>query len=63
LTVGQYLKPSKDRAAVKEFYTLQKFKDLKQEALKEGIKTVYSGPFVRSSFNARELYMSRKSGQ
>ncbi len=60
LTIGQYLMPSKGRAPVEKFYTPEEFEALKQEALMAGIKTVYSGPFIRSSFNAREVYMSRR---
>ncbi|OGF51434.1 MAG: lipoyl synthase [Candidatus Firestonebacteria bacterium GWA2_43_8] len=60
LTVGQYLCPSRGRAEVKEYVTPERFEEIKQEALKKGFKTVYSGPFIRSSFGALELYRKIK---
>jgi len=61
LTIGQYLRPSKGKAEVKEFVTPEGFESLRQEALRQGFKTVYSGPFVRSSFGALELYRKTKN--
>ena len=60
LTIGQYLRPSKSSAEVKEYYLPEEFLRLKQSAVNLGIKSVYSGPFVRSSYNARELYTDRR---
>ncbi len=54
LTVGQYLRPSKDHLPMTRFYTPAEFVYLKQEALKFGFKHVESGPLVRSSYHAHE---------
>jgi len=54
LTVGQYLRPSKDHLPVARFYTPEEFRVLKQEALAMGFRHVESGPLVRSSYHAHE---------
>ena len=54
LTVGQYLRPSKDHLPMARFYTPDEFVHLKEEALKFGFKHVESGPMVRSSYHAHE---------
>ena len=54
LTVGQYLRPSRDHLPMTRFYTPAEFSFLKQEALRFGFKHVESGPLVRSSYHAHE---------
>jgi lipoyl synthase len=54
LTVGQYLRPSKDHLPVTRMYTPEEFRFLKDEAMKMGFKHVESGPLVRSSYHAHE---------
>jgi lipoyl synthase len=54
LTVGQYLRPSRDHLPVARFYTPDEFQFLKREALKMGFRHVESGPLVRSSYHAHE---------
>jgi lipoic acid synthetase len=54
LTVGQYLRPSRDHLPVARFYTPEEFNLLKQEALRFGFRHVESGPLVRSSYHAHE---------
>jgi lipoyl synthase len=54
LTIGQYLRPSKDHVPMTRLYTPQEFAELKVEALKMGFKHVESGPLVRSSYHAHE---------
>jgi lipoic acid synthetase len=54
LTVGQYLRPSKDHLPIARFYTPEEFRMLKKEALACGFRHVESGPLVRSSYHARE---------
>ncbi|MHA1271605.1 MAG: lipoyl synthase [Candidatus Helarchaeota archaeon] len=56
LTIGQYLQPSKDQLSVKKYYHPKFFEKLKEYGLNIGFKYVYSGPFVRSSFNAKEIF-------
>jgi lipoic acid synthetase len=54
LTIGQYLRPSKDHLPMTRYYTPAEFESLKEEALKFGFKHVESGPLVRSSYHAHE---------
>jgi len=54
LTIGQYLRPSKDHLVMSRFYTPDEFAFLKHEALAMGFKHVASGPLVRSSYHAQE---------
>jgi lipoic acid synthetase len=54
LTIGQYLRPSKDHLPVARLYTPQEFRFLKEESLKMGFRHVESGPLVRSSYHAHE---------
>ena len=54
LTIGQYLRPSRDHLVMQRFYTPEEFAFLKHEALALGFRHVESGPLVRSSYHARE---------
>ncbi len=54
LTIGQYLRPSKDHLPMTRYYAPAEFVSLKEEALKFGFKHVESGPLVRSSYHAHE---------
>jgi lipoic acid synthetase len=54
LTVGQYLRPSRDHLPIARFYTPEEFSYLKEEALHLGFRHVESGPLVRSSYHAHE---------
>jgi lipoic acid synthetase len=54
VTIGQYLRPSRDHLPMKRLYTPREFAELKAEALKMGFRHVESGPLVRSSYHAHE---------
>lgn len=54
LTVGQYLRPSRDHLPMSRFYTPEEFAFLKQEAMGMGFRHVEAGPLVRSSYHAQE---------
>src|SRR5437868_9515862 len=54
LTIGQYLRPSKDHLPMTRYYSPDEFRFLKDEALKLGFRHVESGPLVRSSYHAHE---------
>ncbi len=54
LTVGQYLRPSRDHLPIARFYTPEEFRELRNEALRFGFRHVESGPLVRSSYHAHE---------
>jgi lipoyl synthase len=60
LTVGQYLRPSRDHLPIARFYTPDEFLYLKQEALRFGFRHVESGPLVRSSYHAHEQAQATK---
>ena len=59
LTLGQYLSPSKNHFPVKKFITPEGFEKYKKLAEDKGF-IVASGPFVRSSYKADELFASAK---
>ncbi len=58
LTLGQYLAPSKDHYPVYEYIHPDIFEEYKQIALETGFKFVASAPFVRSSYNAADMFDS-----
>ena len=55
ITIGQYLQPNKNKLLVKSFVTPKQFKEYELYGQSIGINYVYSGPFVRSSYNASLL--------
>ncbi|MCI4353343.1 MAG: lipoyl synthase [Thermoplasmata archaeon] len=56
LTLGQYLQPSAAHAPVVRFPTPDEFGALRAVALGRGFAGVESGPLIRSSYRAEELY-------
>jgi lipoic acid synthetase len=58
LTIGQYLRPTAWNLKVVKYVTPAQFKKYEEIGLKMGFKYVASGPFVRSSYRAGELYDS-----
>jgi lipoyl synthase len=58
LTLGQYLRPSEAHAPVQRYPTPEEFASLGDIALAHGFMGVESGPLVRSSYRAEELYRS-----
>lgn len=52
LTLGQYLRPSRQHLAVARHVTPEEFAQLRDEALAMGFGHVESGPLVRSSYHA-----------
>jgi len=57
LTIGQYLKPGEKNLEIKEYVRPEKFDFFKKEGKRLGFMYVASGPFVRSSYKAGELFM------
>jgi lipoic acid synthetase len=55
LTLGQYLPPSTKHLPVVRYIPPEEFAELGQLAKSLGFKQVASGPFVRSSYHAREM--------
>ncbi len=62
LTIGQYLRPSRDHLPMSRFYTPDEFAFLKHEALGMGFRHVEAGPLVRSSYHAQEQARSTGLG-
>ncbi|QTA78870.1 Lipoyl synthase (lipoate synthase) [Desulfonema limicola] len=60
LTMGQYLQPSKQHLCVKRFVRPEEFDSWKKTALKIGFAEVASGPFVRSSYHAKDMYNKKQ---
>jgi lipoic acid synthetase len=56
VTIGQYLQPDKRRIPVAKYYSPEEFAALKKFALTFGFRGVESGPFVRSSYHAEQLF-------
>ena len=56
LTIGQYLRPSRENIPVSRYWLPEEFVELKSIAEESGIKVVVSGPYVRSSYLADESY-------
>jgi lipoyl synthase len=52
LTIGQYLRPSKENRLEQKFYPPQEFEQMKARAEALGFAHVAAGPFVRSSYHA-----------
>jgi lipoic acid synthetase len=56
LTLGQYLQPAQDRyIKVVRYLPPEEFEELGNMARQMGFKKVASGPFVRSSYHARDM--------
>ena len=56
LTIGQYLQPRQDRLPVVRFVSPREFEEYRTIGEEMGFKAVASGPFVRSSFHAFEMF-------
>jgi lipoyl synthase len=56
VTMGQYLRPTRDHAPVDRYVSPDGFRALAAQARVLGFPTVYAGVFVRSSFNAEEVF-------
>lgn len=55
ITIGQYLQPHVRKLLVKEFIPIETFKHYESFGLSLGVKQMYCGPFVRSSYHAHEV--------
>jgi lipoic acid synthetase len=58
LTLGQYLQPSQNHLPVERFIPPEDVEEWKQTGLAMGFAEVASGPFVRSSYHAHELFQA-----
>jgi len=55
ITIGHYLQADRRKLGVKAFITPQQFKAYEEFGYQLGVKHMYCGPFVRSSYNAHEI--------
>jgi lipoic acid synthetase len=63
LTIGQYLRPTKKNLPVVEYIRPEAFAELGRRALAMGFRYVASGPLVRSSMHAEEMFGAVKSNE
>jgi lipoic acid synthetase len=56
LTLGQYLQPSQQHIEVARYVPPEEFEQWETEAMEMGFRRVASGPLVRSSYHARDLF-------
>jgi len=61
LTIGQYLRPTKKNLPVVKYILPKAFDELKETALSMGFRHVASGPLVRSSMNAEEMFNGQRN--
>ena len=58
LTIGQYLRPTKRHAAVERYVEPGEFAEYEQAGADMGFRFVASGPLVRSSYRAAEVFLT-----
>ncbi|MCS7224870.1 MAG: lipoyl synthase [Armatimonadetes bacterium] len=56
VTIGQYLRPTLRHLPVVRYVPPEEFEELKKIGLQMGFRFVFSGPFVRSSYLADEVF-------
>jgi lipoic acid synthetase len=56
LTIGQYLQPHKNRLSVVRYIPPEEFETYREIGETIGFRMVASGPFVRSSFHAAQMF-------
>jgi lipoic acid synthetase len=54
ITIGQYLRPSRDHLPVSRYWTPQEFDHLKEVGAELGVPHVEASPLTRSSYHARD---------
>jgi lipoyl synthase len=62
VTIGQYLRPTVRHAEVERFVTPEQFAAFERAGQELGFGYVASGPLVRSSYKAAEVYLKRALG-
>ncbi|MDH3929687.1 MAG: lipoyl synthase, partial [Deltaproteobacteria bacterium] len=60
VTIGQYLRPSRNHHPVVDYIHPELFQAYQQEVEELGFSGVASGPYVRSSYQAEKLYRQAK---
>ena len=62
VTIGQYLRPSRENLPVVEYVRPEVFDRLREKGEAMGFRHVFAGPFVRSSYRAEEALAASHSG-
>ena len=63
VTIGQYLAPSKSHVPVARFVEPAEFEAWEADARALGFQAVAAGPFVRSSYQAEQVFAQCQAGQ
>lgn len=63
VTLGQYLRPSRQHLPLVKYYTPAEFTALRRIGLEMGFRHVQSGPLVRSSYHAAEQVPGRVTAE
>ena len=56
MTIGQYLQPTPRHHAIERYYTPDEFVELGDIGREMGIRWIFSGPLVRSSYHAENVF-------
>ena len=62
VTIGQYLRPSRENLPVHEYVRPEVFEEHREFGERLGFRHVFSGPFVRSSYRAEEALLAAGAG-
>jgi lipoic acid synthetase len=60
LTVGQYLRPTRDHLPVARYWHPDEFRELERAAYAMGFESVAAGPLVRSSYQAEQTLLQAR---
>ena len=63
VTIGQYLRPSRENLPVVEYVRPEVFERLREDGEAIGFRHVFAGPFVRSSYRAEEALAASTGSQ
>jgi len=61
VTIGQYLRPSRENLPVEEYVLPAVFEDYREAGERLGFRHVFAGPFVRSSYRAEEALLASRT--
>ena len=62
LTIGQYLRPTKNHHPIERWVTPEEFEKYRKIGLQKGFLEVVSGPMVRSSYRAERAIEKNNAG-
>jgi lipoic acid synthetase len=62
-TIGQYLRPSVKHAEIKKYYHPDEFSQFSEFGKSLGLRWVFAGPLVRSSYHAEDVFNLSLSGK